>query len=297
MCKYCETTNVLFNQLFQIDNNVINHGDLTGIITNLRMDIRPEDDLYQLDIELVEYDNKGNAKSDFSDNCVDINYCPFCGRQLRAFHKAPKQPEQPKIEKEEDTWEKIKENLDIVSEKLANMANFKFHCDALKDIIKEDRGVDIDVESILNIYIAFNQGLNKEKTTYPYISGIKKIDPDDLSIIRKQYPPRESYPQTIDTEYEFEKSLYPFTMPRKNIPINTTSYSNHPVNAFGPITQNNSACTWKPISYTYVADPISNKSKSEKELSKHNDNLDCLVNTCLTDLALKIRDDLRRGNF
>lgn len=179
MCKYCDNTTQLFNQLFRVDNSVIDHGNLTGIITNLRMDIRPEDNLYQLDIQLTEYDNKGNKSSDWSDNAIDINYCPFCGRSLRGNKEGIDYFDKKSVVYKE-YFNKGIEYLNKAFIEVNKDEPYEVLCRKIQMILKKVHGINVDVESILNFYIIMQRDLKKYETSIldpSYVDNLLKYKP------------------------------------------------------------------------------------------------------------------------
>lgn len=72
----CETNGVLLTTM--------KNGNDT-IYSTIRMDIRPEDDLYQLDTEIAYQtgDDTQHISAIWSNDAININYCPICGRRLR----------------------------------------------------------------------------------------------------------------------------------------------------------------------------------------------------------------------
>lgn len=76
-CKFCCETNCVLTSSMK-------NGEDT-IYSDIRMDCRPEDDLWQIDNEIVyQYrDDKDHAFGEWSNTAIDLNYCPICGRKLR----------------------------------------------------------------------------------------------------------------------------------------------------------------------------------------------------------------------
>lgn len=75
-CKFCCETNAVLLSTMENGNDTI--------YSTIRMDVRPEDDLYQLDTEIA-YQNGDSQQftAEWSNDAIDINYCPICGRRLR----------------------------------------------------------------------------------------------------------------------------------------------------------------------------------------------------------------------
>lgn len=80
MCKYCEETSCINYATY--DCKHISKEKIDHIEAIVRLDIRPEDELYQIDSEVIAIvDNI--VYGNWSDKSFDINYCPICGRKLR----------------------------------------------------------------------------------------------------------------------------------------------------------------------------------------------------------------------
>lgn len=235
MCKYCENTTNLFSQFFQIDNSKINHGDLTGVINNLRMDIRPEDNIYQLDIELIRYDNKGNTITEWSDNCIDIKYCPFCGKHLvDPITKHDKSDEEEEFyNSNEDLFEdkQLKFVLSLFEEAVEKRAqekakiknnNFESLCQELSNIIKDKYDSELDVKTLLDIFISFNQGKKKSEREFPI--GIQN-DIDISSLYPRYIKPFDGVPtptaQFTYPQYGYQPLLgYKSCVPKQLVTVN-----------------------------------------------------------------------------
>ena len=92
MCKYCEETSCLSEIEYSLKETEYNlkgqnYGDVKSAIARTRMDIRPEDDLWQIDTEVVvlvqdEESERPRVYGEWSD-ALNINYCPMCGKRLR----------------------------------------------------------------------------------------------------------------------------------------------------------------------------------------------------------------------
>lgn len=92
MCKYCEETSCLSEIEYSLKETEYNlkgqnYGDVKSAIARTRMDIRPEDDLWQIDTEIVvlvqdEESERPRVYGEWSD-ALNINYCPMCGKKLR----------------------------------------------------------------------------------------------------------------------------------------------------------------------------------------------------------------------
>lgn len=92
MCKYCEETSCLSEIEYSLKETEYNlkgqnYGDVKSAIARTRMDIRPEDDLWQIDTEVVvlvqdEESERPRVYGEWSD-ALNINYCPMCGKKLR----------------------------------------------------------------------------------------------------------------------------------------------------------------------------------------------------------------------
>ena len=85
MCKYCEETSCLSEIDYDLKGQ--DYGDMQSAIARTRMDIRPEDDLWQIDTEIVvlvqnEENERPRIYGKWSD-ALNINYCPMCGKRLR----------------------------------------------------------------------------------------------------------------------------------------------------------------------------------------------------------------------
>lgn len=85
MCEYCEETSCLSEIDYDLKGQ--GYGDVQSVIARTRMDIRPEDDLWQIDTEIVvlvqnEEDERPRVYGEWSD-ALNINYCPMCGKRLR----------------------------------------------------------------------------------------------------------------------------------------------------------------------------------------------------------------------
>ena len=85
MCKYCEETSCLSEIDYDLKGQ--GYGDVQSAIARTRMDIRPEDDLWQIDTEIVvlvqdEESERPKIYGKWSD-ALNINYCPMCGKRLR----------------------------------------------------------------------------------------------------------------------------------------------------------------------------------------------------------------------
>lgn len=76
-CQFCCETNCV------LTSNMKNGEDT--IYSDIRMDCRPEDDLWQIDNEIA-YQNRDDVEhivGEWSNTAIDLNYCPICGRRLR----------------------------------------------------------------------------------------------------------------------------------------------------------------------------------------------------------------------
>ena len=92
MCKYCEETSCLSEIEYSLKETEYNlkgqnYGNVKSAIARTRMDIRPEDDLWQIDTEVVvlvqdEESERPRVYGEWSD-ALNINYCPMCGKKLR----------------------------------------------------------------------------------------------------------------------------------------------------------------------------------------------------------------------
>ena len=92
MCKYCEETSCLSEIEYSLKETEYNlkgqnYGDVKSAIARTRMDIKPEDDLWQIDTEIVvlvqdEESERPRVYGEWSD-ALNINYCPMCGKKLR----------------------------------------------------------------------------------------------------------------------------------------------------------------------------------------------------------------------
>ena len=85
MCKYCEETSCLSEIEYNLNGQ--DYGDVKSAIARTRMDVRPEDDLWQIDTEIVvlvqdEESERPRVYGEWSD-ALNINYCPMCGKKLR----------------------------------------------------------------------------------------------------------------------------------------------------------------------------------------------------------------------
>lgn len=85
MCKYCEETSCLSEIDYDLKGQ--GYGDVQSAIARTRMDIRPEDNLWQIDTEIVvlvqdEKSERPRIYGKWSD-ALNINYCPMCGKRLR----------------------------------------------------------------------------------------------------------------------------------------------------------------------------------------------------------------------
>ena len=85
MCKYCEETSCLSEIDYDLKGQ--DYGDVQSAIARTRMDIRQEDDLWQIDTEIVvlvqdEESERPRIYGKWSD-ALNINYCPMCGKRLR----------------------------------------------------------------------------------------------------------------------------------------------------------------------------------------------------------------------
>lgn len=81
MCKYCEETSCISTARYNckdINNNIID-----SIEARVRLDIRPESELYQIDSEVVAFVGNDVYGEWSSAHVLDINYCPMCGKNLR----------------------------------------------------------------------------------------------------------------------------------------------------------------------------------------------------------------------
>lgn len=76
-CQFCCETNGVLLTTMKNGNDTI--------YSTLRMDVRPEDDLYQLDTEIAYQvgEDTQHMSAEWSTDAIDINYCPVCGRRLR----------------------------------------------------------------------------------------------------------------------------------------------------------------------------------------------------------------------
>lgn len=80
MCRYCEETSCIDSVEYNVEN--LSDGKIDFVEARVRLDIRPEDDLYQIDSEVVAIVGD-KVYGEWSNNALDINYCPMCGRKLR----------------------------------------------------------------------------------------------------------------------------------------------------------------------------------------------------------------------
>lgn len=82
MCKYCKETDCINHVCYEVGDE-----NIKSVESLVRLDIREEDNLYQLDTELLVHMNNSQKreiiKGAWSDG-LDINYCPMCGRSLRS---------------------------------------------------------------------------------------------------------------------------------------------------------------------------------------------------------------------
>lgn len=81
MCKYCEETSCISTAEYGCKD--ISDSMIDSIEARVRLDIRPEDDLYQIDSEVVAFVGDNIYGEWSSTHVLDINYCPMCGRNLR----------------------------------------------------------------------------------------------------------------------------------------------------------------------------------------------------------------------
>lgn len=82
MCQYCEETSCISHATFY-PRNWIDSGEIEIIQALVRLDVIPEDDLFQIDCEVTGITNDLRSYGEWSCDCLDINYCPMCGRKLR----------------------------------------------------------------------------------------------------------------------------------------------------------------------------------------------------------------------
>lgn len=86
-CKFCKETDCIVSHEVKV-NNV---EGIDKVISLVRADIRPDDNLFQIDVQTLYTNNEGKVMGSFSDDCLDINFCPVCGRKLRkGDNKKPK---------------------------------------------------------------------------------------------------------------------------------------------------------------------------------------------------------------
>lgn len=79
MCKYCEETSCISVAEYKMNDEKWDYA-----LARVRLDIRPEDDLFQIDCEALVVDKKGDPYGEWSTcDVLDINYCPMCGKKLR----------------------------------------------------------------------------------------------------------------------------------------------------------------------------------------------------------------------
>ena len=78
-CKFCKETDCIVSH--EVKVNTIEGID--KVVSLVRADIRPEDNLFQIDVQTLYTNNEGDVMGSFSDDCLDINFCPVCGRKLR----------------------------------------------------------------------------------------------------------------------------------------------------------------------------------------------------------------------
>lgn len=114
-CKFCKETSCIVSH----EVNVNNIKGIDKVASLVRADIRPEDNLFQIDVQTLYTNNEGKVMGSFSDDCLDINYCPVCGRKLR------KDDSEIEVEK---IVEEIKRDIDKV---------FNEQEDATKKLIKK----------------------------------------------------------------------------------------------------------------------------------------------------------------
>lgn len=76
-CKFCCETNCVLTSSMKNGKDTI--------YSDIRMDCRPEDDLWQIDNEIVYQtgDDINHTFGEWSNTAIDLNYCPICGRKLR----------------------------------------------------------------------------------------------------------------------------------------------------------------------------------------------------------------------
>lgn len=81
MCRYCEQTSCISTA--EYDSRGISDNTIDSIEARVRLDIIPEDNLYQIDSEVVAFVGNSVFGEWSTANILDINYCPMCGRKLR----------------------------------------------------------------------------------------------------------------------------------------------------------------------------------------------------------------------
>lgn len=76
-CQFCCETNGALLSTMKNGNDTI--------YSTIRIDVRPEDDLYQLDTEIAYQagEDSQHITAEWSNDAININYCPICGRRLR----------------------------------------------------------------------------------------------------------------------------------------------------------------------------------------------------------------------
>lgn len=80
-CKFCGEVNCIVSHSIEVPDEVSE--DIKRVASLVRFDSRPEDDIFQIDVETIYEGKDGTFRGGFSDDCVDINFCPVCGRKLR----------------------------------------------------------------------------------------------------------------------------------------------------------------------------------------------------------------------
>ena len=82
MCDFCKETKLIDSVSFN-PSNWIESGEITSIESLVRLDIRPEDDIYQIDCQVIAVNSLDNVYGDWYSTPVDINFCPMCGKNLK----------------------------------------------------------------------------------------------------------------------------------------------------------------------------------------------------------------------
>lgn len=116
-CKFCKETNCITSHTITPIGKDSKVKEITSLV---RLDIRPEDDLFQIDVQTLYKNNEGKYIGEFSDDCLDINFCPMCGRSLREENRVDSEAEKVKkiIQETKESIGKAYEKQEVATRNL-----------------------------------------------------------------------------------------------------------------------------------------------------------------------------------